>query len=145
MRAFYGQKGLSPVLGDASFRHRVRRRLGPGVDRPEVADARRIMAPPSLERIARLTAAAFGVDESELHVERRGRGAGNVARMVAMALGRHPGGHALGDIARHFGVGHYSSITAAARRLDHRMRDDENLAATVAELRGTLSDPPDEA
>ncbi len=145
LSAFYGQRRLAPVLGDASFRHRVRRRLGAGADRPEIADARRIMAPPSLERIARLTAAAFRVDEAELLVERRGRGAGNLPRMVAMALGRHPGGHALRDVARYFGVGHYSSVTAAARRLDHRMRDDEGLAATVAALRGTLSDPPDDA
>lgn len=139
LRAFYGQKRLSPVLGDAAFRDRMRRRLG--ADRPEVADSRRITAPPSLERIARLTAATFGVDQAELLVERRGRGAGNLPRMVAMALGRHPGGHRLGDIAGYFGVGHYSSVTAAARRLDRRMRDDEGLAATVAELRAELSNP----
>ncbi len=141
--AFYGGTRLDPVLGDAAFRARILRRLGARADEPELADARRLRPRPSLERVSRLTAAAFGVAEPALYVVRRGRGAGNVARMVALALARDPGGHPLKDIARQFRLGHYSSVTAAAGRLDRRLGDDPALAATVAELRARLTATPD--
>ncbi|MFQ5955554.1 MAG: transposase [Kiloniellales bacterium] len=143
LRAFYGRKRLDPVLGDASFRDRIHHRLGRRADEPEISDLRRLRPRPSLERVSRLTASAFGVEGKELLVVRRGRGAGNLPRMVAMALGRSPGGHALKDIARHFGLGHYSSVTAAATRLERRLRDDATLRATVAELRASLAAAPD--
>jgi len=143
LRAFYAAPRPGPVLGDERFRAALGAEIAARRVDPEVPEARRLQGPASLSRIAAATAAAFGVARETLNERRRGRGGGNLPRMVAMALCRNPGGHSLADIAAAFGGAHYSAVSAAVARLARRMRVDPELAAKVAVLRQGLTEGPE--
>jgi len=90
------------------------------------------------ERIIEVTANAFGVAPAALDTARRGRGAENAPRLVAMALCRNPGGLTLKEIADAFGVSHYSSVSVAASRLKGRLAKDPVLRDLVDGIIGKL-------
>ena len=139
LRAFYESSAPGAVLGGERFRAALTTEVAVERSDPERPEARRLLEQPSLVRIAELTAAAFGVAVERLYERRRGRGNVNLPRLAAMALSRNPGDHALAAIAAAFGVRHYTTVSVAANRLERRMRDDRELAATIAALRHELS------
>lgn len=135
---FFGTARLAPVLGGAGFRKRVLGRRLRGTSDPEIPATRRLRGRPRLEQILAATAAAFATENAALLRPRRGRHSENPARVVAMTLARRLGGYRLTEIAAAFGVGHYSSISVAARRLERRLEHDRRLAAKVETIRNLL-------
>lgn len=139
LRAFYTQKRMAPILGSGAFRKRLARRRKPAADTKEVPTVRRLRPQPTLKRISRAVASAFGVAERTLYAPAPGRGKGNLPRAVAMALARSPGGYDLKAIAQEFGVAHYSSVSVAISRLRTGMQKDAALEKKVRRLAGTLT------
>ena len=131
IKDFYGTARIVPVLGDAPFREQAAARARPAGDDKEIPGARRLTARPGVERIIEVTANAFGVAPAALGTARRGRGAENAPRLVAMALCRNPGGFTLKEIAGAFGVSHYSTVSVAASRLKGRLAKDPVLRNLV--------------
>ncbi len=138
MKDFYGTARIVPVLGDAAFRERAATHARRASHDKEVPDARRLTERPGVERIIEVTANAFGVAPAALGTARRGRGAENAPRLVAMALCRNPGGFTLNEIADVFGVSHYSSVSVAASRLKGRLAKDPVLQDLVDGIIGKL-------
>ena len=138
MKDFYRMARIVPVLGDAPFRERAAARAKRAGDDKEVPDARRLTMRPGVKRIIEVTANAFDVAPAALGTARRGRGAKNAPRLVAMALCRNPGGFTLKEIASAFGVSHYSSVSVAASRLKARLAEDPVLQSLVDGIIGKL-------
>lgn len=136
LQRYYGRKHLDPVLAGGAFRKRLARRLGKKGQDPEIPQGKRIVKRPALSAIMTMTPSAFGVPPKRLTEE--GRGRGNLPRAVAMTLARTPGGYPLSEIARAFGVGHYATVSVAARRLRQRIETDKALANRVQRLRKRL-------
>ncbi len=127
LKAFYGKKNLSSILGSAGFLRALRRKQQAKVlPKP----ARRATLP-SLQRIAQVSAAHFGVATNTLFVSARGRGATNLPRSVAMALARRPGGYSLKAIAEAFGAGDVSTVSASATRLRTRAAKEPKLGKRI--------------
>ena len=138
LKGFYRTARIVPVLGDAAFRERAAARAKRAGNDKEVPGARRLTERPGVERIIEVTANAFGVAPAALGTARRGRGAENAPRLVAMALCRNPGGFTLNEIADVFGVSHYSSVSVAASRLKGRLAKDPVLQDLVDGIIGKL-------
>ena len=132
LTAFYAKQHLEPILGTPEFCHWIARMRRDEAPDPEVPDAQWLRLRPTLHEIMRETAWHFGVEEATLY--RHGKGRGNLPRAVAMALCRRPGGYPLKDIAQVIQVGSYSSVSAATRRLDERLREDGRLRKQVDDL-----------
>ncbi len=135
----------NPFVGSEGFRKRIAALLGKrnGTDPSEYPDRKRIEVRPELPLIVAKVAKAFGDPERKLYRSIRGRGRGHLARKVAMALARIPrihGGYELKEVARAFGIGHYSSVSVAVSRLRAQMREDSRLRSVVNELAQELSD-----
>lgn len=138
LAAFYGKGRLAPVLGSKRFRRRVKRQ--PRHHAPtELPDSKRLLVPPTLGRIARETAKQFNVPITRLYQTVKGRGQSNLSCSVAIALSRRQGGYPLRTIAAEFGLGHYSAVSAAARRLDVLRARDRSLSAKVSAIQRSLS------
>jgi hypothetical protein len=139
-REFYQRKKAGAVMGKGSFLDELPGELdlSKKAVHPEIPAIKHLREPLPMDRIIAVTASAFGVNKEELLAPRRGRGTGNLPRSVAMSLCRSPGGFPIKDIARAFGVGHYSSVSVAAARLRRKSADDPKLAATVTAIRKKL-------
>ena len=135
VRRFYGRAQLGSVLGNDRFRKRALRRGG---REAKARGLRAGAATPSLERIIKTTARAFGTSPEALLSARRGRGQANVPRLVAIGLARSPGGHPLSEIAHAFRLGGPGSASVTASRLRGRMDADPTLARRVKDLRAQL-------
>ncbi len=138
IQAFYQQVYLGPVLGGDGFRERVRKEYGSGKTGREVAAAKRIVSPPTIDRVREVTARRFGVAATALSESARGRGRSNLPRGGAIALSRMIGGYPLEQIARQFGLGHYSSVTAVVRRLRRRAAIDPRYASQIVAIEKAL-------
>lgn len=119
-----------PALGDEGFLRQVSRRLT-RADRAVPVSAE-LAGRPSVARILKATAEAFGVSEVSLREE--GRGRGNLPRGVAMALCRKVGGLPLKGVAEAFGVASYTTVSVCGTRLARRMERDPGLKRRVEAL-----------
>lgn len=129
---FYGKKHLEAVRGDAAFRKSARS--------PKRATASKAKSGViALPAIMKMVATAFQVSPSYLQKSLRGRGQGNLPRQVAMTLARSPGGYSLQEIADTLNVGHYSSVSVAAARLQNRLADDNELRKKVDRLKSQIA------
>lgn len=126
---FYGKKHLEAVRGDAAFR-RTARSAKRGAAKVKAKGG--VIALPA---IMKLVAGAFRVSPQYLQKSLRGRGQGNLPRQVAMTLARSPGGYSLQEIADTLNVGHYSSVSVAAARLQSRLAKDDELRKKVDRLK----------
>ncbi len=122
---FYNRRRLAPVLGSRRFvKHTAR--LADTHD-TEIADARLLSSRPSIEQIVSRVAEYFDTGKETITTSVRGRYSKNIPRAIAISLCRHTGGHSLKQIARAFGVSHYSSVTACITRLEQRLAQDTAL------------------
>lgn len=137
IKTFYGKRRMDPVLGGAAFRKKLARRASRKQPDPEIPATRRVTSAPSKELICRETARSWQVDVKVLYEE--GRGRGNPPRAVAMYLCRRLGGYALKDIAAHFGIGAYTSVSMAAHRLVDQMNRDAVLKTKIERISRRIS------
>jgi chromosomal replication initiation ATPase DnaA len=126
-----------PVLGSKEFIGRVKERLGNKARvEQEKPESRRIFGV-DLEEIVEATAREYGKEVEEL--KRRKRGAENEARMVAVYLGRHLGGHKHEEIGRMVGLGNPSSVSSAYLLMKARMSKDKELVRRVRNIEKSLT------
>ncbi len=124
--SFYTKKRISPVMGSGSFKRKLC--LNKYFDTLEVPDAKQLLNRPTIDTIINQVSLFFDIKRQKLTDSHRGRGQQNLPRSIAIALCRNIGGYSLKEIAQHFGVGHYSSISVSIRRLMHVLNNNkENL------------------
>lgn len=124
-----------PIYGDERFVDAVRHLVTTNV---EVPTSRVLETPPSIETIVDATASSFNETREDVLLA-GGRGKPIcIARDVALFLCRTLGGHTLRDIARAFGMTHYSSISQRVRRVRSLCEQDPELARHVGELRALI-------
>jgi putative transposase len=129
-RQFYGKRRQEPILGDDAFRKRLEKEKGDVAIDPEVPGSKFLRSQVPLDRIINRVAAAFQVDPGSLLTDGRGRRTEALPRIVAMALCRRPGGHALTSIAKAFGTS-YSGVSVAGKRLAEKSRKNNVLTTKM--------------
>ncbi len=134
---FYQGPYHKPVLGSKEFIGRVKERLGDKarVDQ-EKPESRRIFGV-ELEEIVAATAREYGKGVEEL--KRRKRGGENEARMVAIYLGRHLGGHRHEEIGKAVGLDKTSSASSAYLLMKGRVAKEKRLVRRVRRIEEALT------
>jgi len=134
---FYQGPYQKPVLGSKEFIGRVRERLGDKARvEQEKPESRRIFGV-DLEEIVEATAREYGTEVEEL--KRRKRGGENEARMVAIYLGRHLGGHKHEEIGKTVGLGKTSSVSSAYLLMKDRVAKEKRLGRRVRRIEELLT------
>lgn len=119
---FYALKSTPALWGDNAFKELAcakAQSLGREIDR------RGLKQPVALLSVIGRVAEHYGLPTGEILQARRGQGAKNLARWVAMKLCRDVGGAKLQDIAALFHVGHYSTVSQTIGRLHRAMAEDK--------------------
>lgn len=133
---FYDQKKVFPILGTETFIERIMKRLPREKEIPESRQNHQDIA---LSTLVSCTAKAFGVTEEEILISAKGRGRVNVARGAALYISRKYCGYSLTDIAAHFGLSHYGSVSGAISRFDKLQSADARLKKKVGRLLKTIN------
>ena len=115
---FYGKKKLSPILGDADFRDRVKRAKRPS---PEALERKRIRTLPSINKIVKAAAARLKIDPKRIHDNRRGRGNQNDLRPMVFYICQEHCGMKLQEIADRFELSGYGSSGSLIRVFRQRL------------------------
>ncbi len=137
IKKFYQGPYHKPVLGSKEFIGRVKERLGDKARvESEKPESRRVFGL-DLEEIVEATAREYGKEVEEL--KRRKRGGENEARMVAIYLGRHLGGHKHEEIGRMVGLGNTSSVSSAYLLMKARMSKEKELVRRVRRIERSLT------
>ena len=121
--AFYASEQQPPILAGESFKARIAKGLKPHQDIP---DSRRLQRRPNVSAILKSVGRYYAVPQADLLISRRGRGAKNPARGLAMYLCQEIGGMRLSEIAEQFCIGGYASAGAAVRNVRKRLESGEN-------------------
>lgn len=133
---FYQGPYQKPVLGSKEFIGRVKERLGDKARvEQEKPESRRIFGV-DLAEIVEATAREYGKEVEEL--KRRKRGGENEARMVAIYLGRHLGGHKHEEIGKTVGLGKTSSVSSAYLLMKERVAKEKRLERRVRRVEEAL-------
>jgi len=123
-KKFYQLGNTPSILGDEGFKEYAYSQvqsLDSEIDKKGVKDT------VSLLDIVEHVANAQGLAVDEVQKARRGQGANNLARWMAMKLCQEVGGAKLLEIALVFGVGHYSTVSQTIGRLNRLMKENERI------------------
>ena len=124
---FYNNNRLSPILGDEGFRRRVASMVSEnkGISHQTVIP---------IESVVQAVATAFDVERNSVVEGKRGRGKENIPRQAAIYLCRRELGRALKEIATHFHLQHYASVSEITRRFEIHMGTDIRLHRKLKRL-----------
>jgi hypothetical protein len=137
IEVFYQGPYQKPVMGSKAFIDRVRAKLGDSARvEQEKPESRRIFGL-ALEEIVGAAAREYGKKVEEL--KRRKRGGENEARMVAIYLGRHLGGHKHEEIGKAVGLEKTSSVSSAYLLMKERVAKQKRLVRRVRRIEKTLT------
>jgi len=125
---FYQQERNQAIFGVDEFIESLSGKIEEDAEVPESRLKKRSV---SMDDIVSLVAKAFGVEESSILKSRRGRGRKNIARAVSLYLSRKHAGLPLNQIAAHFGLNHYGSVSGIIKRFENELSVDENLRREV--------------
>ena len=134
---FYRGPYQKPVLGSKEFIGRVKERLGAKARVEEGKPESRRLFSPGLDDIVQATAREYGKGVEEL--KRRKRGEENEARMVAIYLGRHLGGHKHEEIGQAVGLDKASSVSSAYLLMKGRVAKEKQLVRRVRKIEEALT------
>jgi len=136
VKSFYESKRWLPVLGSKDFHERLRRRVRKrGTGLTEVPEAKAYLRPDAsacLEAVGQV----YGRQREELL--RRRIGQRNEARAVAMYACRRHAGMKLGDIAKLFHVGGYSTVSSVIGRVKTKLGTRSETARRLDRIRRRL-------
>lgn len=122
---YYANQRAKPILGDDDF---VEAALSQAHDLSEVPQGqwRRFKTP---DAVLAAVASVSGVEQAELMSPgRRGPGADDTPRQLAMLVCRDETGLTLREIGQRLGGVHYATVSHHTRRMEQRLRDDRRLA-----------------
>ena len=137
LEKFYRKRKLSPVLGSSHFKKQAVDTRA--IDTVEVPQAKLLIEKPSIDKIISAVSEEFSVSAESIRTSKKGRGQINRARSVALSLCRTLGGHPLKDIAKAFGMNHYSAVSVAIRRLNQSMKTDPATSRNLDTLKNKLA------
>ena len=133
---FYERKKLLPILGAERFVNKFIKRQA---SHQEIPATRQHHHAISLDAIVHHSALQFSVPEAMLYNTPRGRGQLNTARSAAMYISRKYGGHSLNEIAEHFTLNHYGSVSGAISRFAKLMADNGDIQKKVERVLKTIN------
>lgn len=122
---FYDKQRLPAVLGGEAFRTTVQKLKESSSI--EVPRHQRLNDNPSIKTIIEHVADYYGVKAEDIVDMKRGRGAKNFPRKVAMFLSAVAGGYKLTEIADEFGLSHYGGVGSAINAVRESKREDVKL------------------
>ena len=91
-----------------------------------------------LQQILALVAKTYGVSVEDVKRTKRGRGVRNWPRLVSMWLAQRYTGLTQPELAKHFNVGHYATLSRAASVVKKTIKEDKALARTIHEIKQKL-------
>jgi hypothetical protein len=136
IEGFYQGRYQKPVLGSKEFIGRVKERLGDKARVEQEKPESQGIFGVDLQAIVAATARQYGKEVEEL--KRRKGGGENEARMVAIYLGRHLGGHKHEEIGKMVGLGKTSSVSSAYLLMKERVAKEKRLARQVRRVEEAL-------
>ena len=122
--AFYQLKNKPAIWGDKIFKDRARDQAQSLDDE---VDKKGLREPLELAGIIKRVADYFNVSVDALCTARRGKGAKNIPRWMAMKLCQEQGGAKLSVLAECFNVTHYSTISQTIGRLNRLLSGDKQV------------------
>ncbi len=128
---FYQKKKQMPILGRESF---IRQKVRKTVRNKEQPESQMPVKEITLAMIIETIARIFRTNPEEIYRISKGRGQVNDARSAAFYVARKSAGMPLMEIAEHFGLGHYGSVSGSNARFERRMAEDEKLGRLVARV-----------
>ena len=137
--AFFSLKKPGSIFGDVDFVESVKEKyfVRKDTSSSEVSELRPLYGEHLIKRIKKTVSKAFNVAEDSLCRSRRG--VSNKPRTFAMALARETSGLRLGELAKHFGVGSYKTISHHHRLLVRSFIKDKRIHRTYNNLKLGLS------
>lgn len=123
-RDFYTGTQTPSVWGDQTFKAFAKDKLETLDTEMNTQDLKPVMP---LPEIVRQVADYYEMAEQDIRVTKRGQGRKNIPRWMAMKLCQELGGARLTDIAEHFEVGHYSTVSQTIRRLNALMQEEKRV------------------
>lgn len=135
-RQIYRQQQTPSVLGGEAFKYDIKQRLA---DRNPEISLKQIHPPVAMSDIIDSVATHYQIATDDILRTRRGKGARNLPRWIAMKLCQEVGSARLTDIATKFNVGHYSTVSQTIGRLNKLMREDKRVEAVYNMLSQDLT------
>ena len=123
-RQFYSKGILTPIWGDKQFKDRVLSRAKQSKTEVAKRSTRSVV---SLTQIVKTVGQYYGVPTNQITIATRGRGPRNIPRWIAMKLCQDYSGKTLNEIAGHFNVSHYCTVSQTIGRLNRILKDARNL------------------
>lgn len=129
LNSFYAKQRLSPVLGGREFRDWLKEHMSEEYSqspRHELGFMK-----PSMARIVAVVATYYDCDVESVTRSKRGRGASNYPRRMAMYLLQQVGDYKLGEIAGFFDLAHYGSVGSVVSVMKKQAREDKQCAKDI--------------
>jgi hypothetical protein len=113
LEELYSRERLKPILGGEDFIERIQGKLGGITD--EVSHLDKQALRPTIARVVAVVSEFHRIPERDIYQTKKGRGAKNWPRKLAMYLAQNTGGCRLTEIAEAFGLKHYGGVSSAVR------------------------------
>lgn len=129
---FYEKTKLSPVMGNKDFIEKIKRKR---INNSNEISEYKLLELTNMEVVVKVVAKYFTVLPEKILMGERGAGKTNLPRRIAMYLCKRHTNSTLTEIAEHFNVTHYSTISQTIRRL----LNDKNSKFKVDKIINVLS------
>jgi len=133
---FYRFSHTPPALGGERFKKQIQ-------EKRRVTDSeinyKALQQPIELSLIIKAVADYYQVSNNDITQTKRGKGARNLPRWLAMKLCQELGSAKLIDIAGRFNVGHYSTVSQTIGRLNRLIASDDEMGLLYNKLSQDLT------
>ena len=136
VKRFYQLKNMPCILGDKGFKtyaHQQAQSLDDEIDKKGLKEL------VDLSVIANRVADHFGLNVRDIYTTKKGRGAKNIPRWMAMKLCQELGGAKLSELAKVFNVVHYSTVSQTIGRLNRLLLEDKQVSLEFYKLSQDLT------
>ena len=89
---------------------------------------------PSLSTIMHAVSIVFATSQEEILQVKRGRGKKNIARSAAIYCCRKMIGSPLNEVAEHFGLSHYGSVSGVVTRFGRLIKEDPEVRQLIQKV-----------
>lgn len=129
LEEFYSRERLSPILGGEDFIEKIQGKLGEITNEASHLDKQALR--PTITRIVAVVSDFYRIPEREIYQTKKGRGARNRPRKLAMYLAQSTGGYRLTEIAEAFGLKHYGGVSSAIHGVRQEIEFDGSLRKEI--------------
>lgn len=122
VEGFYNRERLGSILGDDDFIDDVKDQINTLSE--ELSNVDTQLFKPNIVDIVKAVSDYYGVSEEILYARKKGRGAKNQPRKLAMYLAQVVGDCRLTQIAEAFGLKHYGGVSNAISMIKQELERD---------------------